>query len=74
MATGWITVDGKAYFLKDNGVWDSKAAAKTAAAGSGPMVALTFDDGPGKYTERILDTLQDVYKRQFICSMENIEL
>ena len=22
------------------------------------MVALTFDDGPGKYTERILDTLQ----------------
>ena len=58
MATGWITVDGKAYFLKDNGVWDSKAAAKTAAAGSGPMVALTFDDGPGKYTDRILDTLQ----------------
>ena len=24
----------------------------------GPMVALTFDDGPGRHTERILDTLE----------------
>ena len=57
MATGWVTVDGKSYFMGPNGKWDGKAA-KKAALGSGPMVAITFDDGPGPYTDRILNTLQ----------------
>ena len=59
MATGWITDEnGKAYFMKDNGVWDPNAKKETPSAGGGPMVALTFDDGPGKYTDGILTVLQ----------------
>lgn len=57
MATGWVTVDGKSYFFDNSGVWDSSKKEKAASAGTGPMVALTFDDGPGPYTERILNTL-----------------
>lgn len=59
MATGWITDDnGKAYFLKNNGVWDPGAKKEAPSTGGGPMVALTFDDGPGKYTDGILSVLE----------------
>lgn len=55
MATGWITDKGKDYYLRDNGSWDESAVKDSS---EGPMVALTFDDGPGPYTDRLLDTLE----------------
>lgn len=56
MATGELIIDNKKYTFDENGVWDGKSTA-VKTTGSGPMVALTFDDGPGQYTERILNTL-----------------
>ena len=56
MATGEIIIDGRKYTFNAKGVWDGTSKAVSATA-SGPMVALTFDDGPGKYTDRILNTL-----------------
>lgn len=60
MAVGWITVDGKDYYMKENGEWvpNKKKEVPDKKTGTGPMVALTFDDGPGPYTDRILNTLQ----------------
>ena len=56
MATGEIIIDGRKYTFNAKGVWDGTSKAVSATA-SGPMVALTFDDGPVKYTDRILNTL-----------------
>jgi len=36
-----------------------------------PMVALTFDDGPSRYTERILDTLETYGGRVTFCVLGN---
>lgn len=49
--TGWVTVDGQDYKFNDNGVLDPEARR--------PMVALTFDDGPGQYTDKLLDCLEE---------------
>jgi len=52
-SNGWI-YDGKgAYYLDAQGIWvpNKKVA-------NGPTIALTFDDGPGKYTDRLLDCLK----------------
>lgn len=51
MATGWVTIDGEDYKFNDNGILDPEAHR--------PMVALTFDDGPGKYTDKLLDCLEE---------------
>lgn len=48
--SGWITIEDKDYLFKDDGTLDPAAKRK--------MVALTFDDGPGKYTDRLLDALE----------------
>lgn len=61
MATGWIVDNGKRYFLQENGVWDPSAvpdASSIPEAPEGAMVALTYDDGPGMYTDRLLNTLE----------------
>ncbi len=50
MQTGWVTIDGQDYKFDDNGVWEPDARR--------PMVALTFDDGPGEYTDELLDCLE----------------
>lgn len=76
MATGWIVANGKRYFLQDNGVWDPAAvpdAASIPEAPEGAMVALTYDDGPGLYTDRLLDTLEaNNAKATFFMLGENI--
>ncbi len=51
MQTGWVTVDGEDYKFNDNGILDPEARR--------PMIALTFDDGPGKYTDKLLDCLEE---------------
>ncbi len=50
MQTGWVTIDGKDYKFNENGVWEPDAQR--------PMIALTFDDGPGQYTDKLLDCLE----------------
>lgn len=47
--TGWLELDGKDYFFDDSGRYDETKKR--------PMVALTFDDGPGEYTQELLDCL-----------------
>ena len=48
--TGWLELNEKDYFFDDKGVYDETKRK--------PMIALTFDDGPGQYTEELLDCLQ----------------
>lgn len=76
MATGWIVANGKRYFLQENGVWDPTAvpdAGSIPDAPQGAMVALTFDDGPGMYTDRLLDALEKSNaKATFFMVGENI--
>ena len=47
---------------------ESFPEADSGAAGSGKIVYLTFDDGPGQYTERLLDILErnDVHVTFFV--------
>ncbi len=56
--TGKQFIDGKGYYFKKNGVYDPSVEVKQEVDPSRPMVALTFDDGPGKYTGRLLDCLE----------------
>ena len=49
MKTGWLELDGEDYFFDDSGKYDETKKR--------PMVALTFDDGPGESTEALLDCL-----------------
>ena len=49
--TGWLELDGKDYYFDEEGRYDSSKVR--------PMVALTYDDGPGKYTDKLLDCLEE---------------
>lgn len=49
--TGWKQIDGKDCYFDENGVYDSTKEP--------PLVALTFDDGPGQYTDKLLDCLEE---------------
>lgn len=51
MQTGWVDVDGVDYMFNDSGVYDPNQQRE--------MVALTFDDGPGKYTMDLLNCLEE---------------
>lgn len=51
VTTGWKEFDGKDFFFDEDGVYDSTKQR--------PMVALTYDDGPGKFTEELLDCLEE---------------
>lgn len=50
LTTGWVTVDGKDMWFNDDGTLDSTKVR--------PLVALTFDDGPGERTGELLDCLE----------------
>lgn len=49
--TGWVTLENKDYFFNDDGSYNPEKQR--------PMIALTFDDGPGPYTDRLLDCLEE---------------
>lgn len=51
MQTGWVDVDGLDYMFEDNGIYNPNKQRE--------MVALTFDDGPGKYTMDLLNCLEE---------------
>lgn len=50
---GWKKLDGNWCWFDQNGRYDPSKKYESA-----PMVALTFDDGPGVYTDQILDLLR----------------
>lgn len=56
--TGVYFIKDKPYYFKKNGVYDPTVKVKSAINPNKPMVALTFDDGPGAYTGRLLNCLQ----------------
>ena len=57
--TGERYIDGKRCCFKKNGVYDPNAGPGPEIDPSEPMVALTFDDGPGPYTARLLNCLEE---------------
>ncbi len=56
-ATGTIEIDGKFHHFDEYGLYLPNRLGGIIDS-SKPMVALTFDDGPSKYTDRLLDCLQ----------------
>lgn len=54
--TGIKWIDGKGYYFDENGVYQKDK--KVTVDPTKPMVAITYDDGPGPYTERLLDYLE----------------
>ena len=50
MQTGWVEKGVKDYYFNKDGSYDPSKKR--------PMIALTFDDGPGEYTETLLDTVE----------------
>lgn len=57
--TGKQYIKNKGYYFKKNGVYDPSVKVKMEVDPSKPMVALTYDDGPGRYTDRLLDCLKE---------------
>lgn len=49
--TGWVTKGVKDYYFNDDGSYAPEVRRK--------MLALTFDDGPGEYTDTLLDVLEE---------------
>ena len=47
--TGWVEKGVKDYYFNEDGSYDPSKVR--------PMLALTFDDGPGEYTDELLDCL-----------------
>lgn len=63
LRTGWLKKGKKYYYLKKNGrrkggAYDPSVKVKSEVDPKKPMVALTFDDGPGPHTNRLLDCLK----------------
>ena len=50
MQTGWVEKGVKDYYFNEDGSYDPTQKR--------PIIALTFDDGPGEYTETLLDTVE----------------
>lgn len=62
MQTGDVTVDGETYHLNADGSlknYKSESRDDEKKKGSAGAVALTFDDGPGSFTDRLLDCLEE---------------
>lgn len=57
--TGTYYIEEKGYYFKSNGVYDPSVKVKAEVDPKKPMVALTFDDGPGAYTNRLLNCLEE---------------
>lgn len=49
--TGWVTKGVNDYYFNDDGTYNEEKKR--------PMLALTFDDGPGEYTSQLLDCLEE---------------
>jgi peptidoglycan/xylan/chitin deacetylase (PgdA/CDA1 family) len=49
--TGWVTKGSNDYYFNEDGSYNPDKKR--------PMVALTFDDGPGPYTSKLLDCLEE---------------
>ena len=49
--TGWVSKGFNDYFFNDDGTYDPNEKR--------PMLALTYDDGPGQYTDQLLDCLEE---------------
>lgn len=64
--TGWVEVDGEDFYFDEQGKYDASIKK--------PMVALTFDDGPGKFTDMLLDCLEQYQsKATFFLIGENAQ-
>lgn len=53
--TGEQQISGNTYYFKEDGKFDSE---KNMVNPNRPMIALTFDDGPGLGTEQLIEALQ----------------
>lgn len=66
IVTGWQEIDGKDCYFNEDGQYDESVQR--------PMVALTFDDGPGQYTEELLNCLvENNAKATFFMLGQNVE-
>lgn len=54
--TGEQQISGNTYYFQEDGKFDQE---KNKINPNRPMIALTFDDGPGKYTMRLLEALEE---------------
>ena len=64
--TGWQTIDDKDCYFDEDGKYDETKQR--------PMIALTFDDGPGEYTEELLNCLvENNAKATFFMQGQNVE-
>ena len=67
MQTGWVTKGSKDYYFNDDGSYNEEKKR--------PMIALTFDDGPGEYTSELLDCLEENNAHAtFFMLGQNVEL
>lgn len=53
---GEVEIDGRTYYFREDGKFDNE---KNKINPNRPMIALTFDDGPGKYTIDLLNALEE---------------
>lgn len=71
--TGIQYIGNKGYYFKKDGVYDPKVKVEMEVNPHKKMVALTFDDGPGPYTNRLLNALQaNGAKATFFMVGENV--
>ncbi|MDO5135208.1 MAG: polysaccharide deacetylase family protein [Eubacteriales bacterium] len=64
--TGWVTIDAKDYYFDSQGNYDPTQKRT--------LLALTFDDGPGAYTDELLDCLEENNSRAtFFMLGQNVE-
>lgn len=64
--TGWQTIDDKDCYFDEDGKYDETKQR--------PMIALTFDDGPGEYTEELINCLvENNAKATFFMLGQNVE-
>lgn len=62
MQTGPCFINGKGYVFRSDGTLD-RDAVYTGINPKGKMVALTFDDGPSRYTMTLLNTLEKYHAK-----------
>ena len=64
--TGWVTKGANDYYFNKDGSYNPNEKK--------PLLALTFDDGPGEYTDKLLDCLeQNNAKATFFMQGKNVE-
>ena len=64
--TGWQIIDDKDCYFDEEGKYDETKQR--------PMIALTFDDGPGEYTEELINCLvENNAKATFFMLGQNVE-